>query len=86
MKKQLLCIFASMVACVTFLGACSQSSDEGAEPEVWSTYNTRKVLRQTDKNDTYEKLPAKISASMIQGEYEGAQLLVTSHHTAGYTL
>ena len=86
MKKQLLCIFASMVACVTFLGACSQSSDEGAEPEVWSTYNTRKVLRQTDKNDTYEKLPAKISASMMQGEYEGAQLLITSDHTAEYTL
>ncbi len=88
MKKKLLCVLASMVACITFMGACSPSSGEGTGQgaEVWSTYNTRKVLRQTDKNDTYVKLPAELSASMMQGEYEGAQLLITSDHTAEYSL
>lgn len=54
--------------------------------ELWSTYNTVKVIQQTQKNDEYKKLPAELNIQMMKGEYEGAQLIITSQKESTYTL
>lgn len=54
--------------------------------ELWSTYNTVKVIRQTQKNDEYQKLPAELNIQMMKGEYEGAQLIITPQKDSTYTL
>lgn len=81
-----------MAASAFFMAGCnggqSSSSDDPTEKEVsvWSTYNTAKVIRQTTKNEKYQQLPAEISVQMMRGEYEGAQLVVTSNTEVSYKL
>lgn len=45
-----------------------------AEVEVWSTYNTVKVLQSGGE---YEKQNARLNISMARGETEGAQIILT---------
>ena len=88
MKKRML---ATVMALSAFcMAGCGESGGSSAkiekDIEVWSTYNTAKVIRQTTKNAKYAQLPAKLSVQMMKGEYEGAQLIITSNVGAEYTL
>lgn len=76
MKNKLLAIFTVFAVCVCLLCACTPK-DDTPNYEVWSTYNTTKVIRQTYKNDTYDKQGSSLCVEMIKGEYEAAQLVVT---------
>lgn len=46
--------------------------------EVWSTYNTMRVVQDPALNGNYEKLPAKLWAEMAKNELESAQLFITT--------
>lgn len=97
MKKSILAVLLAAMTLFTagcnFFGgedSSSSSSDSSVSTEkevrVWSTYNTAKVIRQTTKNEKYTQLPAEISVQMMRGEYEGAQLVLTSNTEVAYTL
>ena len=62
---------AILAACC--LSACADSPLEN-EIEVWSTYNTLKVMQ--DYGD-YPDLGAKINVSLAMGETEGGQIIIT---------
>lgn len=68
------------------LAGCGKKTTKETKQSVWSTYNTVKVIQQTDRNDTYEKLSAELSIEMMQNEYEGAQLIVTADKDMTYSL
>ncbi len=94
MKRKFIAIVAAAVLSATVLGGCG-GKDESKESidippteqtKVWSTYNTRKVIRQTDKNDEYEKLDASFTVDMYKGEYEGAQIIVTADKRTEYKI
>lgn len=77
-----------MLSAIIFASVFSGCSQNGKEDsvEVWGAYNTAKIIRQTDKNDEYDKLPAKLSAEMYKEEYEGAQLIITAERETSYEL
>ena len=83
-SKTALSVALSAITLVSAFSGCL--SKKKASIEAWGAYNTLKVIRQTDKNDEYEKLPAKLSAEMTKNEYEGAQLILTSDKRASYEL
>ncbi len=82
MKKLISALLAAAI-CV-FAGCAPEKPRDSWS--VWSTYNTTKVIRQTSRNISYEKLPAQLSAQMMLGEYEGAQLIVTPEQDTTYLL
>lgn len=82
MKNKVFAILAVVVVCLGALCACVPKDDR-VPYEVWSTYNTVKVIGQTYKNDTYDKLSPNLSVQMMRGEYEGAQLIVTFNKGSG---
>ena len=93
MKKRILAVMMAVstlfiTGCDLFLENSSSESSVTVEKEVnvWSTYNTAKVIRQTTKNEKYAQLPAEISVQMMRGEYEGAQLVITSNIEVPYTI
>ncbi len=96
MKKRMLAVIMAVSAFLMtgckgspfFNNSSSDESIEKVEKEVsvWSTYNTAKVIRQTTKNEQYTQLPAEISVQMMRGEYEGAQLVLTSNTEVSYKL
>ncbi len=53
---------------------------------IWSTYNTTKVIQQANRNDSYERLPPELSVQMMKNEYEGAQLIITAEQDITYLL
>ena len=83
-SKTALSVALSAITLVSAFSGCS--GKKKASIEAWGAYNTLKVIRQTDKNDEYEKLPAKLSAEMTKNEYEGAQLILTSDKRVSYEL
>lgn len=95
MKRQLKRFLALTLTGVMLLSAVGCGSKEGDNKKiekqavkygVWSTYNTTKVVQQITKNDTYKQLPAELSIEMMQDEYEGAQLIITSDKDTEYKL
>lgn len=89
MKKQVKTFAALALVCICAIGTVGCGEKETTaktELSVWSTYNTEKVIQQSKRNDTYEKMPAEISVQMMQGEYEGAQLIITANKDMTYTL
>ena len=85
MKKTFFSVLLLLLLCfcMTACGKCGKDDGKGDDTpdvsyEVWSTYNTIKVIAQTYKNSTYPKLSPALSVEMMRGEYEGAQLLVTA--------
>ena len=82
MKNKVFSVFVAVAMLCCVLCACTPKDDR-APYEVWSTYNTTKVIAQTYKNDTYEKLAPNLSVQMMRGEYEGAQLVVTFNKGSG---
>ena len=79
---KILALVALSALCFCLLCACAPTDDR-PNYEVWSTYNTTKVIAQTYKNDTYQKLAPSLSVQMMRGEYEGAQLVVTFNKGSG---
>ena len=71
MKK----IAIMLLALSTLTGAvgCAGSSEPG-EIDVWSTYNTVKVLQSGGE---YERQPGALRVFMAKGETEGAQIILT---------
>ena len=69
--KNTAALLALMTLSVFGLSSCENLSDK---VEVWSTYNTLKVMQSLHE---YPKLDAKISTELFIGETEGAQLLYT---------
>lgn len=69
----------SLVLVTTLVTSFSCSSDEkssfvAGNVDIWSTYNTMKVMRE--KHD-YEKFSARLNVEMARSEVEGAQLVLT---------
>ncbi|MBQ8685058.1 MAG: DUF4091 domain-containing protein [Clostridia bacterium] len=64
------------------LSAC-KSEDGQKNVEVWSTYNTVKVLQDRHDYDDI-KMGAAVDLTMAQGEYEGAQLILTPESDISY--
>ena len=83
MKKQFISVFVALVVLIGVLCGCTPKQPNIDPYEVWSTYNTTKVIQQTYKNDSYTKLDANLSIEMMCGEYEGAQLVVTFNSGSG---
>lgn len=90
MNKKITSILAGFLAgaAVFALAGCQKQEQEQPKLEtgVWSTYNTTKVIRQTSRNETYQKQDAQLSVQMMQNEYEGAQLIVTAGEDITYNL
>ena len=61
----------------------SSVEEQAKEIEIWSTYNTQKVLRDAHNYDDI-KMDAAIKLTMAQGEYEGAQLIITPDMDISY--
>ncbi len=77
---------AIIAALTLILGLCGCSPESGESHSIWSTYNTTKVIQQSERNSTYQQLEAGLSVQMMQGEYEGAQLIVTAGQDTAYNL
>ncbi len=89
MKKHISKIVACLLAGITVFGLCGcgeKDTSAKAELSVWSTYNTKKVIQQTSRNDNYKQMDAKLEAQMMQNEYEGAQLIITADKDMTYSL
>ncbi len=82
MKKLCFVILGALAALA--LCGCAQKSTGGWQ--VWSTYNTTKVIQQTSRNDSYQKADARLSVQMMKNEYENAQLIITANREIAYTL
>ncbi|MCQ2448593.1 MAG: DUF4091 domain-containing protein [Clostridia bacterium] len=80
--KNLSVILALLIALSCTVG-CNPTGE--AKSEIWSTYNTVKVIQQSANNKAYEKLSAEINVDMMMGEYEGGQIIITPAENADFT-
>lgn len=91
MRKRI-CFLMTMMICIILVtmgcGKDTKKAKESTKTEfsIWSTYNTKKVIQQSTRNDSYKHLPAKLNVQMMQGEREGAQLIVTADRDMRYEL
>lgn len=75
---------AILTSAVTGCTGKGSSDDTGNSPsattahEVWSTYATKKVVKNPADNTIYEKLDASLNIQMMKNETEGAQLIITA--------
>ena len=89
MVKKFSCLFIAflMSFCVGCGSTDNKQSGKGEEPhtqntfeyEVWSTYNTMRVVQDPALNSNYEKKPATLIAEMAKNELESAQLFITTN-------
>ncbi len=89
MKKQVKSFVAAVlvgILALSLFGCGQETSTVPGKTEVWSTYNTDKVIQQTGRNDSYHKMDAKLNVQMMRNEYEGAQLIITAGKDMSYTL
>ena len=57
----------------------SGEKPSAGENEIWSTYATAKVGQSPDYNDNFSVSDAKLEASLMKNETEGAQLIITAN-------
>lgn len=75
---------AGLLSVAFVFGAACEETEATGNAEIWSTYNTTKVMKE--KHD-YEKFAPKIEVSMAKSEVEGAQLVITpDYDVRSYTL
>ncbi len=89
MKRQISKIVACLLVGITVISFCGCGEKETStktKQSVWSTYNTKKVIQQTSRNDNYTKMDAKLDVQMMRNEYEGAQLIVTADKDMTFSL
>lgn len=84
MKKNAIKVLGLLLcACLVFACVGCERTGPAVTTEeknkVWSTYNTEKVIRATDRNAGYTEMPAAISIAMMKNEAEGAQLIITAY-------
>lgn len=76
-KKAVLLL--SAVALTFGAVGCQQPAPEGnGDYEIWTTYNTMKVVRDVELNGNYEKMDAAINVKMAKAESEMGNLYVTT--------
>ena len=76
-----LCIALSLAFVVQGV-ACTKADDKKVNTEkyeIWSTYATAKVGQSPDDNDNFSIQDAKLDASLMKNETEGAQLIITAN-------
>ena len=86
MKKSVCFLFSAIML---FATACdSNGSGLGNTPQkanpaynVWSTYNTMRVVQDPALNGNYEIMAAEITAEMAKNELESAQLFITTNES-----
>jgi hypothetical protein len=90
-KNWLALLFATTMAFSVGCGETAATSNSsgtstGEQPvvknpsyEVWSTYNTMRVVQNPELNGNYEMADAKITAKMAKNELESAQLFITTN-------
>lgn len=77
-------VSAGFLSVAFVFGAACNKTETTGNAEIWSTYNTTKVMKE--KHD-YEKFAPKIEVSMAKSEVEGAQLVITpDYDVKSYTL
>lgn len=78
-KKKI--IFLPFSTLLLGVASCSSSVNPNEELKtfVWSTYSTCKVIQQANKNSKYIDTGKKIDISMMKGEKESGQIIVTSN-------
>ncbi len=89
MKQNIARIIAAVLVGTLLLGLLGCGTEAAAPSHalsVWSTYNTVKVIQQSSRNDSYQKLEPKLTAQMMKNEFEGAQLIVTADQDLDYML
>ncbi len=74
-KRTLICrLLAFLMGAVPVLGFTACKGSGKNEIEIWSTYSTLKVMQSYGE---YANLGSELSVSMVKGESESAQLIVT---------
>lgn len=63
--------------------SCKDKETNEENIDVWSTYNTQKIRKDFHEYDEVKFEPA-INLTMAQGEYEGAQLILTPEKDVAY--
>lgn len=76
MRKVASCLLLTAICGTSALSACKKKEENNTEVELWTTYNTQKILKDGKEYDDVKFEPA-ISLTMAQGEYEGTQLIMT---------
>lgn len=83
MKKTVrigLCIALSLAFIVQGVACdCASNKNKKEKNEIWSTYATAKVGQSSDENDNFTIREAKLDASLMKNETEGAQLIITAN-------
>lgn len=79
LKKMIKRGIAIIGACILTFGAvgCDCKSEE-SEYDIWTTYNTMKVVREADLNDNYVKMEKGINVKMAKGESEMGSVYITT--------
>jgi len=90
MTKKLRSILLAAMMTLGFCVGCDKNPGEepftGESVNVWSTYNTVKVVQNSEQSE-YVKLPAELSVQMMKNETEGAQLILSANtNVANYKL
>ena len=57
---------------------CADVPESKVTYDIWTTYNTMKVIRETGLNDNYVKMEKGINVKMAKGEGEMGSLYVTT--------
>ncbi len=77
LQRTISCFLLATVCGTAVLSGCKKKEEEkAANVDVWSTYSTQKIQKDVKDYDDVKFEPA-ISLTMAQGEYEGAQLIMT---------
>lgn len=76
MRRVVSCLLLTVLCGATVLSACKKKETENTQVELWTTYNTQKICKDGKEYDDVKFEPA-ISLTMAQGEYEGAQLIMS---------
>lgn len=76
LKSVTSCLLFTAMLGTTVLSGCKKKETENTEVELWTTYSTQKILKDGKYEEDLKFEPA-ISLTMAQGEYEGAQLIMT---------
>ncbi|MBR4943735.1 MAG: hypothetical protein IKZ28_06845, partial [Clostridia bacterium] len=74
----LLCAFVLSMGFTSCLNVNNSSKEENVATEVWTTYNTTKVLRDVELSGDYVRMEKGIHVKMARGEAEMGSLYITT--------
>lgn len=77
-SKKLVSLLGAFLFSFSAVG-CNPTEPEGEMAyELWTTYNTMKVVQDSALNGNYEKMPIAINVSMAKGEQEMGSFYITN--------